>query len=132
MNDVDGKPYGLNTFAGKYLYIDVWTSYCGPCLSEVPFFEELKREFANEKIAFVSVSLDRKEKEWIATMEKHKMTGIQLIARQDWSSDFARNYYVNYFGIPYYIIIDPDGIIHQIKAPNPSEIKSELNELLSL
>jgi len=128
--DKEGKPWGLNHFDGKYIYMDVWTSYCGPCLREAPAFEELKTELAQQNIVFLSVSLDRKEKDWITTMKKHEMTGIQLIADNDWSSDFARDYYVNHYGIPYYIIIDPDGFIYKIKAPKPSKIKGELQDLL--
>jgi len=125
-----GTKYKLSDFAEQFLYIDVWASYCGPCLKEVPFFEGLKHEFAGLNIEFISISLDRKEGDWKKCIQKYGMTGNQLIAKNDWSSDFARNYYINSFEIPYYLLISPDGKIVKIQAPKPSEAEEFLRTLL--
>ncbi len=128
--DKNGKPYSLNTFKGTYIYIDVWASYCGPCIKEFPYFEQLKLDFKDKNITFVSVSLDRKEGDWLSSVAKNNMTAYQLKAENDWSSEFVKDYNLNYFGIPYYIIIDPNGTVIKLPGPKPSEARKVLNEIL--
>lgn len=127
--DFDGNEYSLSSFASNYIYMDVWASYCSPCLKEVPYFEQLKSDFKENNISFISVSLDRKEGDWLSTTRKHKMTKFQLRPENDWSSDFVHDYSLNHYGIPYYILIDTQGSVMKLMGPKPSEAKTLLNEI---
>ncbi len=126
-----GVEYTLEKFKGNYIYIDVWASYCGPCLREVPDFEQLKKDFSEYNISFISLSLDRKESDWLSAIKKHGMTEYQLKPKDDWSSDFVNDYSINHYGIPHYIIIDTEGKVIEMPAPKPSKVRDLLNQLLN-
>ena len=128
--DKDGNEYTLSNYTGNYIYIDVWASYCGPCLKEAPYFEQLKKDFQEENISFISISLDRKESNWLNTIEKYKMSRYQLRPINDWSSDFVNDYSINHYGIPHYIIIDPKGNIIKMPAPKPSKAAEYLKQII--
>ena len=123
--------YSLNNFEGNYIYMDVWTSYCPPCLKEVPYFEQLKQKFRGYNIIFISVSLDRKENEWLSAVSKFNMTDYQLRPEKDWSSDFVNDFSLNYYGIPHYVLIDSQGVMVKSNAPKPSEANKLLTEILT-
>jgi len=127
--DMEGNVYSLSQFRGNYIYIDVWASYCGPCLKQVPFFEQLKIDNEGKNITFMSISLDRKEVDWINSVNRYKMTELQLRPNNDWSSDFVNDYSINHYGIPHYIIIDPEGIIIRMPGPKPSEAGEFFNSI---
>ena len=56
--DINGKRFDLSDFNGKYVYMDIWATWCGPCKVQIPFMKELEKQFHNAPIHFVSVSLD--------------------------------------------------------------------------
>ena len=128
--DKQGMEFSLNHFKGKYIYIDVWASYCGSCLKEVPYFEQLKQDYKGQNISFVSVSLDRKENAWLNALKKHGMTDYQFKVEDDWSSSFVKNYNLEHYGIPYYIVIDPDGKVIKLPAPKPSVANDFFSKIL--
>ena len=117
---INGETLSLEKLKGNYVYIDFWATYCGPCLEEVPSFEKLKSKYSDKNIIFISVSLDRQEKRWKDMVKAKKMTGIQLKPISDWSSEFVRDYKVNKYGIPHYVLIGPDQRIILPEAPIPS------------
>ena len=126
---LSGEIVNLEQFNGKYVYIDFWATYCGPCLEEVPHFENLKSKYSNENIVFISISLDRQEKRWKQMVKSKGMTDIQLKPVNDWSSDFVRDYRVNNYGIPHYILIGPGQKIILPEAPIPSKIGEYFEEI---
>ncbi len=127
--DINGNEYTSSRFKGNYIYIDVWASYCSPCLKEIPYFEQLKKDFQGKNISFISISLDRKEKNWLNTIDKYKMSEFQLRPKDDWSSDFVNDYSINHYGIPHYIIIDPRGNIVKMPGPEPSKATEYLKQI---
>lgn len=124
--DINEKKISLSEFKGQYIYIDVWTSYCGGCIKEIPYFEKLKKDFQGRNIVFLSISGDSKKERWLKVINKKDMTGIQLI-NKDFKSDFS-NKYLNY-GSPRYILIDKEQRIINANANKPSEITEILNNL---
>lgn len=114
--DKDGTPYTLENFKGRYLYIDLWATWCIPCRREIPFLRKLEQEYEGRNIAFVSLSIDERSAEWKDFLEKQTMTGTQLYLGS--SSSFAKLYKVN--GIPRFILLDPDGNIVDENALRPS------------
>nr|WP_299034906.1 TlpA disulfide reductase family protein [uncultured Tenacibaculum sp.] len=120
MDDLLGK--------GKYLYIDVWATWCGFCKREIPLLKRLEQEYHGKNIEFVSINVDEKdnEKKWRETIQDREMTGIQLMAgdshlRLEWAQNFLIK------GLPRFIIVDPDGNIISPNAPAPSEGEKLIN-----
>lgn len=62
LEDVDGQMHKLTDFRGKYLYIDLWASWCGPCCQEVPYLQKLEKQLNNPMVEFISISLDTNKK----------------------------------------------------------------------
>ncbi|UNY98558.1 TlpA family protein disulfide reductase [Zhouia spongiae] len=111
----------LDQLKGKYVYIDVWATWCGPCKAEMPFLKEVEKKYhENDNIEFVSISVDSKKEydKWKTMIKEKELIGIQLIADNAFKSDFIRLYQI--IGIPQFILIDPDGNIVNRSAPRPS------------
>ena len=72
--DADGKPHKLSDFFGKVIYIGVWASWCGPCRKEIPHIARHYTEYykGNDKVMFLSISVDEDENAWKKAMEKDK------------------------------------------------------------
>ncbi len=114
--DINGKTYTLADFAGKYIYLDVWATWCGPCKKEIPFLKELEKKMHGKKIEFVSLSTDKNVADWDAFVKKNDMTGIQLHNGGDRS--LSQFFDIKY--IPRFIIIGPDGKVVEPNALRPS------------
>lgn len=110
----------LEDLKGKYVYIDVWATWCGPCRQEIPFLQKTEEAYHGKNIEFVSISVDvMKDKEkWNKFVTDKNLGGIQLLADKDWKSDFVQGYKIN--GIPRFILISPEGKIVNADAPRPS------------
>ncbi|WP_204345955.1 TlpA family protein disulfide reductase [Psychroserpens algicola] len=116
-----GGDMSLADLKGKYVYVDVWATWCGPCIREIPSLKEVEKQFHNENIAFVSTSIDemKNRDKWLAMVDEKELGGVQLMADKDWSSDFVKAYAIQ--GIPRFILIDPNGNIVSADAPRPSD-----------
>ncbi len=128
-----GGTMSLTDLKGKYVYVDVWATWCGPCKREIPFLKEVEAKYHGKNIEFVSTSIDRlaDHDAWVAMVNDKELGGIQLMADNDWKSQFVQDY--NIQGIPRFILIDPDGNIVSADAPRPSNPKLiELFEELSI
>lgn len=127
LKDINGETVSLNDLRGKYVYIDVWATWCGPCLGEIPHLMKLEKEMHDKDVAFVSISTDRNKEQWENFVRKKEMGGIQLI--NDSSCSFCKDYMI--FGIPRFILLDKEGKIIDNNAPRPSgKIKEVLQELM--
>lgn len=118
-----GGTTSLESLKGKFVYIDVWATWCGPCKQQIPFLEKVAESYHDKNIAFVSISVDKaKDRDaWKAMVEKNKMKGIQLLADSAFNSQFIKDYAIN--GIPRFILLDPNGNIIDANAPRPSDEK---------
>lgn len=113
---------------GKYLYIDVWATWCAYCKREIPLLKRLEQEYHGKNIEFVSINVDAKgnDEKWKETIQDREMTGIQLMAGDSHLNlDWAQNFLIK--GLPRFIIIDPDGNIVSPNAPAPSEGERLIN-----
>ena len=125
--DAKGGKKSLDSFKGKYVYIDVWATWCGPCIREIPSLQKLEKEYHNKNIEFVSISTDETrrsggsweaaEKKWRDFVKTKQLTGVQLWSGQDIS--FQQAYQIT--SIPRFILIDPKGNIVNANAPRPSD-----------
>ncbi len=118
-----GGTTSLDDLKGKYVYINVWTTWYAPCIAEIPFLKELKIKYHGKNIVFVSVSVDKvaDHDKWEQMIKEKDMGGIQLFADKAGESDFVIEYFIN--NIPRYILIDPAGNIVNSNAPKPSDGK---------
>lgn len=135
--NIKGGAMSLDDFKGKYVYIDVWASWCGPCIQQIPYLQSMEKEYHTKNIAFVSISTDESrrngnsweaaEKKWRDFVQKKNMSGYQLWSGKDYS--FQQAYQIT--GIPRFILIDPDGNIVDANAPRPSDprLKTLFNSL---
>ncbi|MEP5339163.1 MAG: TlpA disulfide reductase family protein [Algibacter sp.] len=119
INHAGGKT-SLEDLRGKYVYIDIWATWCVPCLREVPFLEKVEKEFHGKNIHFLSISIDNDKAfdKWKKMVTDKNMGGIQLIADKSWSSSFIDAYQLS--GVPRFILLDPEGKIVNAYAPRPS------------
>lgn len=122
----------LSDLKGKYVYIDLWATWCGPCRGEIPFLQKIEEKYHGKNIEFVSVSIDKAKdyEKWKKFVADKNLGGIQLFADKDWESEFVTSYGVT--GIPRFILIDPKGNIVDSDADRPSsaELQEKLDMLL--
>lgn len=118
-----GGTTSLEDLKGKYVYVDVWATWCGPCIREIPSLKEVEKQFHGKNIAFVSTSIDKASAHntWVEMVKEKELGGVQLMADNDWNSQFVKDYAIE--GIPRFILIDPDGNIVSADAPRPSNPK---------
>ena len=112
--DINGEEVSLSDFEGKYVYIDFWATWCGPCKVEIPVLAELAKEYRDKNIVIMSISVDRDKQAWIDMVTEEKPAWLQLhdgIMMND-------NYLVKY--IPTFVLIDREGKILNARAPRPS------------
>lgn len=127
--DKSGKIYQLSDFKGKYIYIDVWATWCGPCLGEIPALKKLTDTLVSKDIVFVSICVFDEKASWEKMVEKKQLKGVQLFAEQGENS-FVDEYMIQ--GIPRFILLDKSGRIIDANAKRPSEplLLKELTDLL--
>ena len=118
-------------FRGKYLYVDIWATWCAPCKQEMPYMQELEKKYGGRNVVFVSLSSDRKKdkEKWLAYLKEHHIEGVTLIASDGLSSPFIRKFGVS--GIPRFMLIGPDGkmISHNCWWPSDPRMKMLLEKL---
>lgn len=146
MNKLNGKPSAefdyenhkggktkLSDLKGKYVYIDLWATWCGPCRAEIPYLQKVEEKYHGKNIEFVSVSVDvlKDHDKWQKFVTDKQLGGIQLISDKDWQSEFVASYGV--MSIPRFILIDPKGNVLNADAPRPSsqELQTKLDALLN-
>ena len=115
--DINGKDVHLSDFAGKYVYIDNWATWCGPCRREQPMLKKLEERYAGKNICFVSVSCDQDKSAWEKVVKEDKLEGIQLFAGT--SDAFMDAYMIT--AIPHFILIDREGKVINAKMSRPSD-----------
>jgi thiol-disulfide isomerase/thioredoxin len=115
----------LSGFAGRYVVLDLWATWCQPCKREAPFFEELAELYTDLDLAFASVSIDEQKQRWMMEAAQKKNKVVQLWATHA-KEDFEEKLAVN--SIPRFILLDPRGNIINAEMPLPSS--PEFEEIL--
>lgn len=119
--DKNGNEVTVKSLKGKYVYIDVWATWCEPCKMEIPFMKELEKKFRGKKIAFVSISSEKNKGKWGEMVRIMEMTGIQINTGGDLS--FMEAYRIA--GIPRFILLDKKGRILNLNMTRPSNPETE-------
>ena len=125
--DVDGNPVSLSSFRGKYVLVDFWAAWCPDCRKENPNIVSAWEKYKNKNFAVLGVSLDRNRDQWLAAIEKDKLSWTQVSDLKYWSSEAAVLYCIRW--IPMSFLIDPEGKIIAIGLEG-DELHNKLQELL--
>lgn len=115
MTDKEGNVKHLADFKGKVIYIDLWATWCGPCIQESPAFEALGKKYAGRNIVFLPISTDTTTKPWLRFLDEHKKELTQyhsndVALKGDWAIMY----------IPRFILINQEFKIVNAYAPRPS------------
>ncbi len=116
----NGGTSALSDYRGKYVYIDVWATWCGPCIGEIPSLKKKEAKYHDSNVEFVSISIDESKAydTWRNMVKDKELGGSQLMADNAWQSKFVQDYQIK--GIPRFILVDPEGMIVSADAPRPS------------
>ncbi len=124
--DLDGREVDFARYRGKYVYVDLWASWCVPCIREIPVLKRLEAELENKDVVFLSISLDEDEAAWKRKVGELSLKGNLLVDRGGLLAKALR-----VRGIPFFLIYDREGKLLEYGAPRPSsaDIKPKLEAL---
>ena len=123
----DGKDISLNDFKGKYVLVDFWASWCGPCLREMPNVVKLYKECKGKNFEIFGVSLDNKKDAWEKAIKANGMKWPQGSDLKGWGSEPAR--LCNVSAIPFTVLIDPEGEVIAIDLRG-EQLHAKVKEVL--
>ena len=126
--DVNGRPIPLSAYKGKYLLVDFWASWCGPCRAENPNVVKAYSEFKNKNFAILGVSLDKDKDAWQQAIQADKLEWAHVSDLKFWNSKAVEVF--KFEGIPFNVLIDPQGKIIA-ESLRGDALESKLKEVLS-
>jgi peroxiredoxin len=109
--DPNGKTVSLSSFRGKFVLVDFWASWCGPCRQENPNVVKAWNRFKGKNFTILGVSLDQpgQKDAWMGAVMEDKLTWTQVSDLKFWNSAVVPLYRIE--GIPYNVLVDPSGTI---------------------
>jgi peroxiredoxin len=127
LTSADGKEVSISSFKGKYVLVDFWASWCGPCRRENPNVVKAYNNFKGKNFTILGISLDDDRSKWLAAIEKDQLTWTHISDLKGWESMAARTYGVQ--SIPANFLLGPDGkiIARDLRA---EELQAKLEEVL--
>ena len=128
----EGKMLKFSEVWGKVVYIDIWSTWCGPCCEEIPYVAKLVEHYKdNPEIEFISISLDKNLKDWRNFLESHQSEWKQFVIPEKQQRTFLKLYGIN--GIPRFMVFTKEGRIIDTNAPRPSSenITNYLDQILN-
>lgn len=126
--DPDGKSISLSQHKGKYVLLDFWAAWCGPCRRENPNVVKAWQKYHAKGFDVFGVSLDKKKADWIKAIKDDQLTWTHVSDLAYWNSAPAKLYGVR--AIPSNVLIDPDGIIIA-RNLRGAELDKKLEELIN-
>ena len=127
LNNPEGKEVSLSSLRGKYVLIDFWASWCGPCRQENPNVVRMYEKYKDKGFEIYGVSLDRDEAAWLRAIEKDGLDWVHVSDLNFWNSTVVPLY--NIEGIPMTVLVDKEGKIIAKNLRGPS-LEAKLSELL--
>lgn len=125
--DIKGDSVHLSDFKGKYVYVDVWATWCNPCLGEIPSMLDLQKKLAGKNIVILGCSVDRDKDKWDEMVKNRELAGKQIYV--GFNENLSGFYKIS--GIPRFMLFDKEGNILEVSADRPSAMGID-TKLLSL
>ncbi len=110
LKDANGKPHKLSSLRGKYVLVDFWASWCGPCIKEIPHLKEAYEKYNKKGFEIVSVSIDREKDKWLQAVARHQMPWISILDEGAENEKVTQKLY-SVPTIPRTILLDKNGIV---------------------
>ncbi|MBK6825405.1 MAG: TlpA family protein disulfide reductase [Chitinophagaceae bacterium] len=128
-NDTLGHPVSLSSLRGKYLLVDFWASWCGPCRAENPNVVKVFQKYKDRNFHIIGVSLDRpgQQEKWMKAIHDDKLEWTHVSDLQFWNNEVAKQYGIK--AIPQNLLLDPDGKIIA-KNLRGEELEAKLGEAI--
>lgn len=128
-SDTDDNSYTLADFKGKYILLDFWASWCSPCFEEFPYMRNIHNQFSADRYVMIGIGLDEEKSTWQSTLNREKLPWLQLYGGKELRNELFIKYRGG--GIPFIILIDPDGKILRYNDIRPSlNLKEVLTPLI--
>lgn len=125
--DLYGKSFSLEQFKGKYILLDFWGSWCGPCRQENPAIVALAAKYKSLGLETVQIGIEYSEKSWLRAIEKDGLSAhTHILQEQAFDSPIAKLYGIR--EIPASFLLDPQGNII-LSKPSISELEEHLNKI---
>ncbi|PSL47574.1 peroxiredoxin [Chitinophaga niastensis] len=125
--DIKGQPVKLSSFRGKYVLVDFWASWCGPCRQENPNVVKAYNKYKEKNFTILGVSLDDNRDRWLRAINQDGLAWTQVSDLRGWGNEVAVQYGIQ--SIPSNFLVDPQG---RIIARNlrGEELEQKLQQLL--
>ncbi|HLT75181.1 MAG TPA: TlpA disulfide reductase family protein, partial [Ohtaekwangia sp.] len=126
--DTTGQVVKLSSMKGKYVLVDFWAKWCGPCRQENPNVVRAFHKYKDKGFTVFGVSLDRSKEDWIRAIHEDQLAWTHVSDLKYWQSEAAKTY--NITGIPFSLLLDPNGVIIAKNLRGPA-LDKKLAEIFS-
>lgn len=132
MRDTSGNSVSLLSYRGKYVLLDFWASWCGPCRGQSPILVSMYKEYKENGFEILSVSLDRdgKKQDWLDAIHKDELNWTHISELNFFDSQVIKLYGIDITGIPFNFLINPEGVIIAKNLRN-EKLNEKLKQLVN-
>lgn len=128
LKDIDGNEVKLSDFKGKVVYLDIWATWCRPCLQQMKYGKAVKKHYhESNDVVFININVDRGSETWRNYVTKKNIGGVNLYSQGGNEQEIGIRYKAN--AIPKFIIIDKNGRIATEEARWPQEYEALIKQI---